>query len=51
VVIVTHVPSSEFAASWALLKRQLGITAYHYKPLLSLQQLQAAVAEVASAAV
>jgi DNA-binding response OmpR family regulator len=43
VVIVTNVPAGEFTDSWQILKTELGATAYHYKPLMNLQTLRAAV--------
>jgi DNA-binding response OmpR family regulator len=39
VVIVTNVPAGEFQGSWPLLKNELGVLSYHYKPLFSLQAL------------
>jgi DNA-binding response OmpR family regulator len=39
VIVQTAVPAGEFSDSWPLLKEQLGVHAYHYKPLTSLQTL------------
>lgn len=39
VVIVSNVPAGEFSGSWELLRKQLGIHSYHYKPLTSLRTL------------
>ena len=39
VLILTNVPAGEFAGSWDLLKNELGVAAYHYKPLTSLRTL------------
>jgi DNA-binding response OmpR family regulator len=44
IVVLTHIPAGEFSASWGMLRDQLGITAYHYKPLTSLQALLRSVA-------
>jgi DNA-binding response OmpR family regulator len=44
VIILTNVPAGEFSASWDLLKNDLGVTAYHYKPLTSLRALLRSVA-------
>lgn len=46
VLILTNVPAGEFADSWQLLREDLGVKAYHYKPLTSLVALQRSVAEV-----
>jgi DNA-binding response OmpR family regulator len=45
VIIQTQVPPGEFAGNRRLLKKQLGITTYLYKPQTSLRQLVGAVAE------
>ncbi len=47
VIIVSGVPAGEFQGSWPLLKDELGVRAYHYKPLLSLKALCDAVGEYA----
>lgn len=39
VVALTNVPAGEFGGSWELLRDQLGVRAYHYKPLTSLRAL------------
>ena len=39
VVLHTHIPAGEFGGSWQVLKEQLGVHAYHYKPLTSLSKL------------
>lgn len=45
VIVATEVPAGEFSDSWQLLKGELGVRSYHYKPLLSLQTLVGSVAE------
>jgi DNA-binding response OmpR family regulator len=49
VVIVTNVPAGEFQGSWQLLRDELGVQAYHYKPLFSLTALREMVGEYALA--
>ena len=39
VIILTNVPESEFAGSQSLLRDDLNVQAYLYKPLTSLQKL------------
>ncbi len=43
VIVQSQVPPGEFANNWRLLKQELGIAAYLYKPNTSLQQLINAV--------
>lgn len=43
VIVATNVPAGEFSGSWQLLKKELGVGSYFYKPLLSLKTLLAAV--------
>lgn len=43
VIITTNVPAGEFSGSWQLLKKELGVGSYFYKPLTSLKTLLAAV--------
>jgi DNA-binding response OmpR family regulator len=43
VLVQTSVPPAEFAESWQILKRELGVNDYLYKPQTSLRQLTAAV--------
>ncbi len=43
VIIISHVPPGEFAASAMLLHRRLGVRSYHYKPQTTLRTLLAAV--------
>jgi DNA-binding response OmpR family regulator len=43
VIIATNVPAGEFTGSWQILKQELSIQSYFYKPLLSLKTLLAAV--------
>lgn len=45
-IILTNVPAGEFSDSWEVLKRELNVTAYHYKPLTSLQTLLRSVGDV-----
>ncbi|MBC7708338.1 response regulator [Polaromonas sp.] len=44
VLIHTQVPPAEFSNSWSLLRDELGIHEYMYKPLTSFQQLQRSIA-------
>jgi DNA-binding response OmpR family regulator len=46
VVINTTVPAGEFSGSWEVLKKHLGVQAYHYKPLTSLHKLLRSIAAV-----
>ena len=39
VIIHSHIPAGEFMEGWQILKEQLGVAAYHYKPLTSLHAL------------
>ena len=48
VVVVSTVPPGEFADSWALLKNELGVSAYRYKPRTSLKALQRLASEFAT---
>jgi len=43
VLVQTTVPPGEFADNWQLLKRELGVNAYLYKPHTSLRQLVSSV--------
>ena len=45
VIIQTHVPPAEFGGSRQLLKTELGVGAYLYKPHTSLRELLAHVSE------
>jgi DNA-binding response OmpR family regulator len=45
VVVQTCVPRSEFIDNWQLLRRELGVQAYLYKPRTSLRRLLSAVHE------
>jgi DNA-binding response OmpR family regulator len=47
VILLTNVPAGEFAGSWDILREQLGIKAYHYKPLTTLQTLLRSVDSLA----
>jgi DNA-binding response OmpR family regulator len=47
VMLLTGVPAGEFADSWELLREELGVSAYYYKPLTSLQTLVRAINEFA----
>jgi DNA-binding response OmpR family regulator len=50
VIIQSQVPPGEFAANWPLIKAELNIASYLYKPLTSLKELTEAVdAELALA--
>lgn len=46
VIVQSTVPAREFDNSWDLLKAQLGVAAYHYKPLTTLQTLVSSVNEI-----
>jgi CheY-like chemotaxis protein len=50
-LILTNVPAGEFSGSWDLLKNELNVSAYHYKPLTSLQALFRSVESAAATAV
>lgn len=43
VIVATNVPAGEFTGSWQILRQELGVHSYFYKPLLSLKTLLAAV--------
>jgi DNA-binding response OmpR family regulator len=45
VIILTNVPAGEFSGSWEFMREELGVQAYHYKPLTSLQTLISAITE------
>lgn len=45
VVVHSVVPPAEFQASWQVLKGDLGVRAYHYKPRTSLKKLLSVVHE------
>lgn len=45
VLLQTNVPRSEFADSWQLLNRELGVKTYLYKPRTSLNELITTVSE------
>jgi DNA-binding response OmpR family regulator len=48
IVVMSGVPAGEFQGSWALLKEELGVHSYHYKPLTSLRQLLATINDALS---
>ena len=48
VVVLTNVPAGEFSDCWNVLKDQLGVRHYHYKPLTSLRGLLKTVNAVAA---
>lgn len=45
VIIQSQVPPSEFADNWELLRQELGVVHYLYKPQSTLRNLQQSVAE------
>jgi DNA-binding response OmpR family regulator len=45
VIVQTQVPPGEFQGSWPLLRQELGVQAYLYKPQTSLKQLRQHVSE------
>lgn len=45
VVILSGIPAGEFQGSWQLLRKELGVESYHYKPITSLKNLLLAVDE------
>lgn len=49
VIAHTNVPAGEFGGSWELLRDQLGVSGYHYKPLTSLRTLLRSVNSFVSA--
>jgi DNA-binding response OmpR family regulator len=46
VIVNTCVPAGEFSDSWQSMRKQLTISAYHYKPLSSLRMLIQSVNEL-----
>jgi DNA-binding response OmpR family regulator len=46
VIVHTQVPAGEFVDSWRFMQEELGIRAYFYKPLTSLETLQTTVNEL-----
>ena len=50
VIVQTTVPMREFESSWDMLKEQLGVHSYHYKPLTNLRTLMMSIQELASTA-
>lgn len=46
VLVLTNVPAGEFDGCWDLLKNQLNVQHYHYKPLTSLRALLRSVETV-----
>jgi DNA-binding response OmpR family regulator len=46
VAILTTVPAGEFSDAWPILKNELGVSSYHYKPLMSLKQLVSTVEDL-----
>lgn len=50
IIIMTNVPAGEFDGSWELLQRQLGVQAYHYKPITSLRGLLRSVEAITAKA-
>jgi DNA-binding response OmpR family regulator len=47
VIIHTNVPAGEFSGSWKLLRNQLGVVQYLYKPVTTLKALLSAVQDLA----
>src|SRR4051812_38173952 len=45
VILFSNVPAAEFEGSWELMRDELGVRAYLYKPLTSLQELLHATRE------
>ncbi|HEY1064167.1 MAG TPA: response regulator [Candidatus Saccharimonadales bacterium] len=50
VIVLTNVPAGEFDGSWELLRSQLNVHTYHYKPLTSLRTLLRSVDAVRQSA-
>ncbi|HET8708700.1 MAG TPA: response regulator [Candidatus Saccharimonadales bacterium] len=48
VIANTNVPAGEFSGSWQLLRDQLGVAQYLYKPVTNLQKLLSTVNEFAA---
>lgn len=46
VIITTNVPAGEFTGSWKLLRDQLAVSQYLYKPLTTLQRLLRTVSDI-----
>lgn len=49
VIVNTNVPAGEFSGSWRLLRDQLGVAQYLYKPVTTLQKLLGTVNDFAVA--
>ena len=49
VIVTTNVPAGEFAGSWKLLRDQLGVNQYLYKPLTTLSKLLSTVNDYVAA--
>lgn len=49
VIVLSQVPAGEFSGNWDLLSGELGVAAYHYKPLTSLRTLLRSVGQPAAA--
>lgn len=47
VVVLSNVPAGEFSDCWNVLKEQLGVEHYHYKPLTTLRTLLKTVNAIA----
>ena len=43
VIVMSSVPAGDFQDSWQLLRQELGVQSYHYKPITSLNKLLAAL--------
>lgn len=46
VIIHSGIPAGEFMDGWQVLRDQLGVSAYHYKPLASLRTLLRSITNV-----
>ncbi|HEX7632705.1 MAG TPA: response regulator [Candidatus Saccharimonadales bacterium] len=51
IIVHTHVPPGEFSDNWELLRHELGVKQYLYKPHTSLAKLKKAVAALQPASV
>lgn len=46
IIIQSHVPPVEFTSNWELLRNELGVKQYLYKPQTTLRDLRRAIADV-----
>lgn len=49
VIVMSGIPAGEFHGSWRILKNELGVSSYHYKPVTSLKNLLESLEEALTA--